>query len=699
MAAVRGANSSERYQQAKNYWAQASKSQITVSPTPSPFAAKLQTPLQTFSAESVVSEKTNQLVQRLCCKFGDTPRVCVTGALAFPGKNSELHKLVGAIAKKLASELQDRVWFITSCMPGVQRTFAENCGDGSRLWNLVPQGQSSGYGSGIDFPVGFVEDRRATFCQVGDLYVVLEGGPGVAREMQMVAARGAYIIPVMRAGGAGGGLFGFPQEALKRPNCASERSWAALQSRDLPISECADAVVELVSSFIAERHGGRGGVKALLINSALETLPPPGAAGNPAGKKHNATDLGVTRKEGSMSEAVRDIREQLGRSAVVCIAGGVAFRNADSEELVKVIATELSEQLGEHVAFVTNNMPGTQHAFATHCCHAGSQVWNVLPTGQASNCEPAQDLQVGSSLDQSRDLFCLIGDVYVTVEGGPGLSKDIHVVAARGAAVVPIIRSGEASSGRFGFPAQILERPHFADDEQWALLRKRDLPLTECAQAVVALVNRAIGNQPLESRMDKKAACEGRGNALRGGVAREFGVVQEVVSTPTSTPSLCAVPMCEPGILEEFQRVATVSPRQIPVLGGGAAFETPPSSDVSCCLSSEPVTCSTSNQAMAALRGIAIPHLAASSPQKPAKCQLDAQLRLREEFVERVAALAEKVEQLQAEQLQVTEPEVSAADCTSGKQARKDMATAKLQRSISVVPTTPPSTDGSSLSD
>lgn len=651
MAAVTGANRFERYQQAKNYWVSQSQ---TPSPTSSPTAAKSPTatsPKRSLLAANGVSERTHQLVQQLRSKLGAPPRVCVVGALAFPGRNSELQRLVGAIATKLASELQDRAWFITSGMPGVQRTFAENCGNGSRLWNLVPQGQSSGYGCGTDWPVGFVEDRRATFCQVGDVYIVLEGGPGVAQEMQVVAARGAYIIPVMRAGGAGGGLFGFPQDVLARPSRASERSWAALRSRDLPISECADGVIDLVSSFVAEHHGEPGGNKTPLTNNVSETpLPALGGADNPAANNCNATDFEVTER---MSEQVRQIREQLGHSAVVCVTGGVAFRNAESEELVKVVAAELSEKLGQHVAFVTNNMPGTQRAFARHCDYAKTKVWNLLPAGQANTCEPAGDLHAGSNLDHCRDLFCLLGDVYLTVEGGPGLSKDIRMVAARGAVVVPIMRTGEASSGRFGFPSQLLERPNFASEEQWAVLRRRDVSLTECARAVVAIVNSAVGNQPLESRMDKKAACEGRGDAHRGGAAQECVAAQDGVSTPTSTPSLCALPGFHLDTPEESQRVGTVLPRHTPVLGGDASIETP-LSDGSSWSSLEPVTCATPDLAVAAPRSLGTPHLAASNPQKPAKRELvkDAELRLREEFAARVAALAAKVEQLEAADFQ-----------------------------------------------
>jgi len=225
---------------------------------------------------------------------------------------------------------------------------------------------------------------------------------------------------------------------------------------------------------------------------------------------------------------------------------------------------------------------------------------------------------------------------------------------------------------------------HFAGDEQWALLRRTDLPLTQCARAVVALVNRAIGNQPLQSRMDEKAGFED-----------ELGAAQEFVSTPTSTPSLCALPVCELGTPEELHCDATVLPRQTPVLAKGAAVETSPSSDGSRYRSSEPVTCPTPDLAMAAPRSFGTPHLTALGHQKPAKCELDKdmQLRLREEFLARLTALDAKVEQLQAAELQDKE-----ADYTSGTQACKKTAAAKLRRSVSVV-TAPPSTDRSSLSD
>jgi hypothetical protein len=56
-----------------------------------------------------------------------------------PGKDSE--ELVKDLAKKLDEKTRDSpVAFVTGGMAGVQNVFAESCGDGSKLWNLLPIG-------------------------------------------------------------------------------------------------------------------------------------------------------------------------------------------------------------------------------------------------------------------------------------------------------------------------------------------------------------------------------------------------------------------------------------------------------------------------------------------------------------------------------------------------------------------------------
>jgi len=230
----------ERYQQAKSYWEKASQSKCP----------KLK---QEFT------KRRSELLDHIRCKLGDTPCICIIGAVAFREGDAELEVLVGHIAEKLAESLQDRVWFVICGMPGVQKVFAEHCGDGSRLRNLVPDGHRSGCGRGDEVScasaddvaankvhVGSIDDCRAVFSLLGDAYIIVEGGTGVAQQAKAVASRGAHIIPVMRSRG-------FPIEAFARPDFMDEDKWALLKSGVASTAETVDVVVASASNFVAQR--------------------------------------------------------------------------------------------------------------------------------------------------------------------------------------------------------------------------------------------------------------------------------------------------------------------------------------------------------------------------------------------------------------------------------------------------------------
>ena len=84
-------------------------------------------------------------------------------------------------------------------------------------------------------------------------------------------------------------------------------------------------------------------------------------------------------------------------------------------------------------------------------------------------------------------IFDYVGDVYVIFECGHGVSNEANAAFARGACLVPVMRSGGASSGVFNFPAGALEKPSFATEEQWQLLSSKASPVANSAQAVVDL--------------------------------------------------------------------------------------------------------------------------------------------------------------------------------------------------------------------
>eukprot|EP00443_Scrippsiella_acuminata_P064634 CAMPEP_0115470694 /NCGR_PEP_ID=MMETSP0271-20121206/52139_1 /TAXON_ID=71861 /ORGANISM="Scrippsiella trochoidea, Strain CCMP3099" /LENGTH=473 /DNA_ID=CAMNT_0002897855 /DNA_START=23 /DNA_END=1445 /DNA_ORIENTATION=- len=157
------------------------------------------------------------------------------------------------IAEKLGAAAGSKILFLTGGMPGVQETFAKHCGDGSRVWNLVPIGHQSGYGSGTDIHAGTdLEARKAIFGLVGDAYITVEGGPGVSAEAKVAHERGVAVLPLRRTGGASDGMFDFPQKALQKPHFASEEQWSLLASQDAQVGESAEAVSCILAACVAE---------------------------------------------------------------------------------------------------------------------------------------------------------------------------------------------------------------------------------------------------------------------------------------------------------------------------------------------------------------------------------------------------------------------------------------------------------------
>ncbi|CAE8587640.1 unnamed protein product, partial [Polarella glacialis] len=191
---------------------------------------------------------------------------------------------------------------------------------------------------------------------------------------------------------------------------------------------------------------------------------------------------------GSMDPAktAADLSRQLGPGLKICILGSTSFSGADSEDLVKQVARQLQAALGQRAVFITGGMPGVQETFVKHC--GDGRVFNVLPEGEKCNFGVGTVLHAGADMAQRRAVFAHLGDVYVTVEGGPGVAEEARVAYARGAFVLPLIRTGGASSGMFDFPAGAQQRPLFASEERWKLLASKESTTAVSAAALVALV-------------------------------------------------------------------------------------------------------------------------------------------------------------------------------------------------------------------
>lgn len=190
---------------------------------------------------------------RLAAQLPAGPRLVVIGSTSLWHPESE--PTCTALGRLLASV--DGLVLLTGGVRGageaLGRSFhaARSAGGGiERLFHVLPHGSARwDYGETL-FAGSDMRERREILGRLGEIYVVIEGGPGTAHEASVALARAALVIPVARSGGHSGDLF--PQ--LRRPRIASEQAWRMLMETDTSPEQVADAVTEIVRSHLHPRH-------------------------------------------------------------------------------------------------------------------------------------------------------------------------------------------------------------------------------------------------------------------------------------------------------------------------------------------------------------------------------------------------------------------------------------------------------------
>lgn len=181
---------------------------------------------------------------------------------------------------------------------------------------------------------------------------------------------------------------------------------------------------------------------------------------------------------------------------VICIVGSTVFTCPDSEVLIATLAADLDDSLGSKSVFVTGGMPGVQHTFAQAACY-GNRVFAMVPEGFEQSEQGAQIphvgtiIHAGADLEARKEIFSQIGHIYITCEGGPGAAKEAAHAYARGAKVVPLIRTGGASGGMFNFPTEAFQNPEpaYISESRWAALSNESIQVEHTAQACSTVVN------------------------------------------------------------------------------------------------------------------------------------------------------------------------------------------------------------------
>jgi len=205
------------------------------------------------------SEHPKDAARRLSGALGAAvPKVCVLGGTSF--QDPETERVVRHLAQVLSARMRRDAVFVTGGRPGAQRAFAESCASSAWSFHVVPVGSSSGFSRGTDIYAGrSQEENGEALALLGDIYIAVEGGPGVAAEARSAATRGAFVVPVPRTGGASGGMFDFPTAALRQPAVASDAAWRAMCDRSAASpEEAAEAAAEVVERMLADRAGVAG---------------------------------------------------------------------------------------------------------------------------------------------------------------------------------------------------------------------------------------------------------------------------------------------------------------------------------------------------------------------------------------------------------------------------------------------------------
>mmetsp|Transcript_118874 Transcript_118874/g.343816 ORF Transcript_118874/g.343816 Transcript_118874/m.343816 type:complete len:585 (-) Transcript_118874:117-1871(-) len=207
------------------------------------------------TAKLPLAPEVEEAMLKLAAEMGPAPKVCIVGSTAFQSEGSE--DLFRRLALALAQRVGKRAVFITGGLSGASATFAQHFGSGAPMFHLMPWGERSGFQHGVDRQMCKDQpQKREVVGRLADIYISIEGGPGVGEEILLAHRGGARVVPLARTGGASSGMFTFPQEALRVPPHIPEDLWALLSDEGADIQQSAEAAAQIVMSHIAQLEQG-----------------------------------------------------------------------------------------------------------------------------------------------------------------------------------------------------------------------------------------------------------------------------------------------------------------------------------------------------------------------------------------------------------------------------------------------------------
>eukprot|EP00439_Symbiodinium_sp_Y106_P000851 s531_g1.t1 len=320
------------------------------------------------------------------------PRICILGSTAFWKESTE--PLVKALAHRtglgtgvqslkigmaaLSLSLRDsNAVVLTGGMPGVQEVLAKGLHNGGfqRVVNLVHLGHESGFSAGEDLAAGLdAAERRRVFASLGDVYLCIEGGAGVAEEAQTAFDNGAFILPIPSTGGASGGAFNFPKAALQRPRHVSPEEWTMLGTDGHP-EVAATAIVKILCRYLqAEAQKSGELLQGASVNldeatseEGLSTLDDVVTA--------VPVDDAAEEEEGSLAQwavCKRSVGQRPRTSSLMVSAMPLMETPAEQRRREEAaIRKELAEEFSPHQHYVGEHLDNEGTVDVKHCLYVG----------------------------------------------------------------------------------------------------------------------------------------------------------------------------------------------------------------------------------------------------------------------------------------------------------------------------------------
>lgn len=212
---------------------------------------------------------------------------------------------------------------------------------------------------------------------------------------------------------------------------------------------------------------------------------------------------------------VTQVKQQFSRNVRVCILGSRSIHNEETEELLALLSPRLTQEFCDSHVFITTGLSGVQECFAQHFGRDG-KLLNLIPFGFTSGFENGEDMAFGRDSTQVLKGFEQVGEIYIAFEGGPGLVREVAEALRHGALVIPVMRTGGAVAGQFGFPPAALRGPKYVDDDDWELLRDKDAKVEDCVEAIITVL-RIFTMRALLDREDKAKSTGNESGATRLG--------------------------------------------------------------------------------------------------------------------------------------------------------------------------------------